>query len=66
MKIAKVDGKIALILDNGEKEFFATNEEAIKRKEELEDSSTIMFEDDWEDDGQPDEAQEWYDFDPDA
>ena len=21
---------------------------------------------DWEDDGQPDEAQEWYDFDPDC
>ena len=27
---------------------------------------TIIFEDDDEDDGQPDEAQEWYDFDPDA
>lgn len=26
----------------------------------------IVFEDDWEDDGQPDEAQEWHDFDPDA
>ena len=23
-------------------------------------------ESDWDDDGQPDEAQEWYDFDPDC
>ena len=25
-----------------------------------------ILEDDYEDDGQPDEAQEWHDFDPDA
>ena len=46
---------------------FPTKEEAEARLNTWKgEEKPIMFEDDWEDDGQPDEAQEWYDFDPDA
>jgi hypothetical protein len=43
---------------------FATEEEAKARLKSW--GEEIEEEDLYEDDGQPDEAQEWYDFDPDA
>jgi hypothetical protein len=48
------------VKEDGEKGKFRREEDAdlfLKTEEE---------EDLYEDDGQPDEAQEWYDFDPDA
>jgi len=50
---------------------FPTEEEAKARLktwkgEEPKSRVEEILEDDYEDDGQPDEAQEWHDFDPDA
>ena len=40
------------------------NEEAIQFEDEMD--NLYDEDEDYEDDGQPDEAQEWYDFDPDC
>lgn len=68
MRVSKKGSKFALALDDGTVEMFDTESEARQKMGELLNSpkNTIIFEDDDEDDGQPDEAQEWYDFDPDA
>ncbi len=64
MKKELIDNIWVCIKDSGEKGKFRREEDAdlflgVEK-------ATIIFEDDDEDDGQPDEAQEWYDFDPDA
>lgn len=65
MKIVEKLGRWIVLTEEG-KFTFATKDacdEFVNSKTE----KTIIFEDDDdEDDGQPDEAQEWYDFDPDA
>jgi len=65
MKIVEKFGKWIVLTDEG-KFVFTTKEdcdEFVKSQGKLE---QILEEDLYEDDGQPDEAQEWHDFDPDA
>ena len=70
MKVSKKGAKFALSIGDGTVEMFDTESEARQRMGELskEPKSRVeeILEDDYEDDGQPDEAQEWHDFDPDA
>lgn len=50
----------------GFKGYVSFTDEEIMAELEDRDISYLFGDDDYEYDGQPDEAQEWYDFDPDA
>jgi hypothetical protein len=62
MKIVEKADKWIVLTDEG-KFTFVTKEECDEFVKSIEEPKE---EDLYEDDGQPDEAQEWYDFDPDA
>jgi hypothetical protein len=66
MRVSKKGANFALALEDGTVEMFDTESEARQRMGKLLAQTEIEEEDLYEDDGQPDEAQEWYDFDPDA
>ena len=54
------------VKEDGEKGKFRREEDADLFLGATKSRVEEILEDDYEDDGQPDEAQEWHDFDPDA